>query len=228
MIRKIMRKFKNAFRSAARAFLCIVSLEHAAKGGGGRQAATKLDGIRKDHIGRYLFACQFIKKDDVVLDCACGTGYGASILANRTGASKVIAVDKDKKAIDYARKYYSTPGVNYRREDIFMFNAPNAYFDVIISLETIEHLDGTAIMKYFHDKLKPKGLLIVSTPNEEKVPFNKRDFPFHLRHYTLEEFSELLIDNGFAIKGRFTQYSRDMQKVSEGWGGLYNIAVAEK
>ena len=30
--------------------------------------------IYKEHIARYEFACKFIKKNDTVLDLACGVG----------------------------------------------------------------------------------------------------------------------------------------------------------
>ncbi|MGB2631173.1 MAG: class I SAM-dependent methyltransferase, partial [Candidatus Omnitrophota bacterium] len=76
--------------------------------------------------------------------------------------------------------------------------------------------------------LKTGGLFIVSTPNQNKLVFNKKDFPFHLRHYTPEEFEELLSRSGFKIRNRVTQYNRESEEVSEGWEGLYNIAVTEK
>lgn len=202
--------------------------EWLARGGGERQVSPSLEGIREDHKGKYKAACDFVKKGDVVLDCASGVGYGAMILSTRTQVSNIIAIDKDKRAIKYAKRYYSSPRIDYRREDIFSFDIPDRSFDVIISFETLEHVDGAKIAKIFSAKIKKKGLLIISTPDQERLPFNSKDFPFHIRHYTSFELTELLTNNGFRIIDRFTQYDREREDVSEGWGGLYLIAVAEK
>jgi len=36
--------------------------------------------INYEHLHRYAFACEFVK-DKVVLDIACGEGYGSTMLA---------------------------------------------------------------------------------------------------------------------------------------------------
>ncbi len=197
-------------------------------GKGERQASPNLNEIRQDHVGRYKFACKFVNKNDVVLDVACGVGYGSFILAKETNLSKIIAVDKEKQAITFARKYYHDDKVTYRIGDIFSLDIPDDYFDCIVSFETVEHVDGSALVKLFYKRLKRGGLLIVSTPNQDTQPFNKKSFPFHLRHYTPPEFSMLLTLNGFEIMGKYTQYNRENEEVSEGWDGLFNIAIAKK
>ena len=42
----------------------------------------------QEHINRYAFASHFVK-DKIVLDIACGTGYGSSYL-NKKGAWTVM------------------------------------------------------------------------------------------------------------------------------------------
>ena len=52
-----------------------------------RQEATKLSGIRPDHILRYKLAAKIIKAKkltNLVIDVACGVGYGSYILADYT------------------------------------------------------------------------------------------------------------------------------------------------
>ena len=194
----------------------------------GRQVSSNLDKIRQDHVGRYKFACKFINKNDVVLDCACGVGYGSFILSKERNLSTIIAVDIDKPAIKFAKKYYNDDKITYRVGDIFSMDIPDNHFDCIVSFETVEHVDGSALIKLYYTKLKKGGLLIVSTPNQDTQPFNTEDFPFHLRHYTSSEFSILLTSNGFEILSRYTQFDRGKEEVSEGWNGLFNIAVARK
>jgi len=76
--------------------------------------------------------------------------------------------------------------------------------------------------------LKKDGLLILSTPNQETLPFTAEEFPQHKRHYTPKELQALLTSKGFEVVKRYTQYSKKRETVSEGWSGLYNIAVASK
>lgn len=153
----------------------------------GRQVSTNLGKIRKDHIGRYKFACHFINKNDVVLDCACGIGYGSFIMSKESDVSSILAVDIDKRAIKFARKYYYDFRITYKIEDVFFLDIPDEYFDCIVSFETIEHVDGTTLIKLFYKKLKNGGLFIASTPNQDTQPFDIKKFPFHLRHYTASD-----------------------------------------
>ena len=76
---------------------------------------------------------------------------------------------------------------------------------------------------------KKKGsLLIISTSNQDTRPFNKKQFSFHLRHCTPSEFSMLLTSKGFKIIGKHIQYNSQKEEISEGWDGLFNIAIAKK
>ncbi len=228
--------FRAALRKARSSAKRATKLPHRARtlidkdygDGGERQASRHLNGIRADHRGRYVFAASSIKPGDAVLDCACGVGYGSAILSRRSDPSKIIAIDRSKKAISYANKFYADKKIEYQCGDAFAVGLPDNNFDCIVSLETLEHVDGSRLVHLFREKLKVGGRLIVSTPNEEKQPFNKRDFPSHLRHYTPHELDALLNTAGFIVTARLTQHHRDREDVTEGWDGLFNIAVAEK
>ncbi len=91
------------------------------------------------HIERYQFAQQFLKPDWIVLDAACGSGYGSEILSKK--AKKVIGIDINQEAINYAQNHYSQPNITYLVGDLNQnLNFPDEYFDAIISFETIEHV----------------------------------------------------------------------------------------
>ena len=197
-------------------------------GKGERQAYADLSEIRPDHVGRYKFARKYMHKNDIVLDCACGVGYGSFIIARETDLSSIIAVDKDKHAIKFAKKHYSNDKIKYRESDIFSLDIPDNNFDSIVSFETVEHVDGPALLQLFHKKLKVGGLLIISSPNQNTMLFNKKQFPFHLRHYTPLEFGMLLTSQGFEIIKKATQYDIRKEEVLDDWDGLFNIAVARK
>lgn len=214
--------------------ICNISMQEDIVGGmGERQAAPFLDLIQKSHIARYEFASKFIKKGDKVLDIACGVGYGSYLIAIQNRCESITAVDIDKNAIEYARKYYCHPKIEYKIGDALNIKFGRNPFDKIISFETIEHLNDDYSLLCRFNKIITKqdykdGLLIISTPNEKVVPYLPSKFIHHKHHYTPEQFEGILRDAGFKIIEKYSQIDSEIGSIYEGWNGKFLIAVARK
>ncbi len=142
-----------------------------------------------EHVARYAFAGQFVE-GKAVLDIACGDGYGASYLMNK-GAKKVVGGDYSEEAIEYARRHYQKDGLNFLRLDAQEMPFANNSFDVVVSFETIEHLERYEdFLKGCRRVLKDDGIFICGTPNI-KAGFGYK-YPFHFKEFSLEEFNELI------------------------------------
>ena len=142
----------------------------------------------REHLDRYEFACKFIK-DKVVIDVACGTGFGSYILA-KAGAKQIISIDNDSSAIGTAQIKFKNNKISYIIADAQKIPLRDNVADTIISFETIEHLtDPRKFLRELHRLLNPKGTLLISTPNEET---SYGDNPFHIKEYTLIELKKLL------------------------------------
>ena len=142
-----------------------------------------------EHIARYVFAAQFIE-GKTILDIACGTGYGASYLMNK-GTKMVVGADYLEQAIEYARLHYQKDGLYLLRSDAQQMPFLNSSFDVIVSFETIEHLERYEdFLRECKRVLKTNGIFICSTPNRDGR-FGYKN-PFHLREFSAEEFYELI------------------------------------
>ena len=143
------------------------------------------------HVGRYLFANEFVK-NKVVLDAACGSGYGSYMLSKT--AKSVYGVDISNNALEMATKMYNANNITYKKADIRILPYPNNKFDVVVSFETIEHiLQGPEFLRECHRVLKPGGLLIISTPNAAvSSPGGRIQNPYHLVEYLPDEFLNLL------------------------------------
>jgi SAM-dependent methyltransferase len=128
----------------------------------------------------------------VVLDMACGEGYGSSVLA-RTAAS-VIGVDGNPEAHEHARLRYTRPGLSFEWGAVESYGEPGT-FDAVVFLQTIEHVvDPPAVLAHFRSLLSPGGVAYVSTPNVLTLAppgAAKSDNPWHLREYRVEEFESL-------------------------------------
>ena len=47
------------------------------------------------HIGRYVFASEFINSEDIVLDIACGVGYGSYLLAKKDQKGSLESISQE-------------------------------------------------------------------------------------------------------------------------------------
>lgn len=172
---------------------------------GERQVATKFDEIRADHSMRYkmvpILVPEFINhKVENALDVFCGNGYGAWFLGKELKCS-VTAIDGSSEAINVANTHYSLPNTFFSAK-IFPFSLPSNTYDVITCYESIEHIDGVEdFFAQLASALKPGGLLFLSTPNEEFLPYemNKHFFVHHTKHFTHQELSDLGVKNNLDL-----------------------------
>lgn len=161
-----------------------------------------------DHVSRYKFACQFVK-DKAVLDIACGTGYGTEYLSD-AGAKVVEGVDVDADTIAFARHYYASDTVHFTCASADAIPFSKNYFDVIVSFETIEHLENSTRRNYLSqmsDVLKDGGIIILSTPNKKITsPYRKKpNNPFHVMEFTRSYLRREITAAGFDIKEWYGQ-----------------------
>lgn len=143
------------------------------------------------HIARYIFAREKIKDGGIVLDCACGSGYGSQILSKK--AKKVVGVDVDSKTILYAKKHYTSSNIDFIKEDLHNIDFADNTFDNVVSLETIEHIpEAKPFLIKIKNLLKKGGVVIVSSPMlryKDGKPYITN--PYHINEMPRDEFLSL-------------------------------------
>lgn len=197
---------------------------------GERQIAKSLAGIRPDHINRYTFAKDQLipQQPSSVLDLACGIGYGSALLADALKC-RVVGVDIDTGAIQYARQHYASEGTEFIQADARLVELEPASFDAVVSFETIEHVPfDLELLQKFYRVLKAGGSLLVSTPNQDVMPFDAEKFQYHIKHYTVDEFIHLVQYSGFEVTGRYQQKDPHGGVVEPGQEGAFTILVCRK
>ena len=172
-------------------------------------------------MGRYEWAAGIVTGR--VIDAACGCGYGSHYLAEKAGV-EVDAIDCNPDAIAYAMKHWSHQNVIYMMQAL-----PDVVFakaDWVVCFETLEHLamPGRSLRRFASDAKN----LLVSVPNENKIPFDAGRFPFHMKHYTPEQFKALLEANGWAVKEMLTQAAANTRIPASGDDGRTLVAVCER
>ncbi len=146
------------------------------------------------HLARYAIARPFCQGRRV-LDIACGQGYGSYFMKQHWGAASVEGVDVAGDAVAAARGMFSGEGIRYhchaaeRIDELF----EPAGFDLIVCLETIEHVDDAQVLlETLHRHLRPGGSVIVSCPNDYwYYPTDEQGNPFHTRKFRFDEFRAL-------------------------------------
>jgi len=146
-----------------------------------------------------------------ILDVGCGTGLNSEYLI-RLG-HKVIGIDIS----DVAIKRYKARGFDAIRCDIkngLSFN--NESFDLVFASEVLEHLHDTAFfLCECYRVLKPKGILVLSTPNSAfwiyrvlciiGKTISELQHPGHIRFFSKNSLLRYVVQAGFIspnISGR--------------------------
>ncbi|TIH17295.1 methyltransferase domain-containing protein [Marinifilum sp. JC120] len=135
----------------------------------------------------YELALDYINSEALVLDCACGPGYGSRMLAHK--AQKVIATDLDIETVRLASSGKYFDNITFQTGDATSLSFEDNSFDAVTSFETVEHVNPAPFFKEMERVLKPGGLLILSTPQNSlgHIPVNSQ----HLHEFSLQEISGL-------------------------------------
>jgi len=140
-----------------------------------------------EHMARYDALLPLVA-GKTILDIACGTGYGSQLMA-RT-ATKVHGVDRSDEALGYARTHHGASNVEFIQGDALAIPLPDASVDIVVSLETIEHVsDHSAFLAEARRVLRPGGQLAISTPNSVEYPHGNE---FHVHEFDLDELTQTL------------------------------------
>ena len=148
-------------------------------------------------------------------DIGCGAGLLAEPLA-RLGA-EVTALDAAPENIEVARAHAARLGltIDYRAGELATLVADGRRFDLVTSMEVIEHVvDPAAFVQGLAALLAPGGLLLLSTPNRTarsrialitlgaglgRIPRGTHDWK---QFVTPDELSVILRDAGLSVVDR--------------------------
>jgi ubiquinone/menaquinone biosynthesis C-methylase UbiE len=187
-----------------------------------------------DHLHRYSIATNYIL-DKVVLDIACGEGYGSNLMSK--SAKFVYGVDIDSETIANAKIKYVKSNLNFQTGSADNIPIPDASIDVVVSYETIEHHDKhDEMMLEIKRVLKSDGVLIISTP-DKLFYTDKRNYinEFHVKELYKNEFFDLVVSkfaniqilNQLFVNGNSIIYPDSDDNLNVYKGDYFNIGSYE-
>jgi 2-polyprenyl-3-methyl-5-hydroxy-6-metoxy-1,4-benzoquinol methylase len=142
-----------------------------------------------------------------LLEFGAGTARLARALAELGRFRRLVCTDLLPRAASLH------PSIEWLRADLNNPVAlPAGSFDTIVSTEVIEHLESPrAVFREFHRLLRPGGLLLLTTPNQESLRsycaliggghfagFLGRSYPAHITALLRLDLARIARESGFA------------------------------
>jgi 2-polyprenyl-3-methyl-5-hydroxy-6-metoxy-1,4-benzoquinol methylase len=152
------------------------------------------------HVSRYLWAAQrFVQPEDHVLDFGCGTGFGVALLSAR--CADVVGVDLDPRVVGLSEGFQFTNAL-FLCADACAPKLGAALgigdFDVVLSMETIEHLeDYFTYVENAVSMMKQTGTFVVGTPNRT-MTYNRYQDRRHMDPSHVQEFTARSLERTLA------------------------------
>ena len=165
------------------------------------------------NFGRYSFASGYVKAKNI-LDLGCGSGYGSSFLSKSGRADHVIGGYVSENAIKTASRMFQNNKLSFVWLDATALPFRNDSFDIVVSLEVIEHLVEYRIyLQEVKRVLRSYGTFICSTPNKGFVSWDPRrpGSVYHKKEFNISEFKEILSE----YIPKLTMFGQDYWKSAE-------------
>lgn len=164
---------------------------------------------------RFYNVLKYIKKSNMtILDIGCDDAFIRKMVHSGTyhSGTNYIGVEFKLKSVQKASDKMpkcNTPAA-FICQDLYeglpFMKSKSA--DLIICMEVIEHLEekaGMNLLKEMKRVLKDDGIIFLSQPNHDPSYWyvwkkhRKTGYPWHLREYTIKEFTKIIKDNGFKL-----------------------------
>jgi SAM-dependent methyltransferase len=151
--------------------------------------------VAKQKLVSRITAGLALPRDPAILDLGCGTGIN---LKNLQELGYAVGLDYFAEAFQYCMKR-SADQLVLSPEDVLPFKPGS--FDLVITLDSIEHTDNAASMvKEIFRILRPGGRLLITVPAYPSL-FGAHDYALgHKLRYTRKSLLSLMSGSGFDVE----------------------------
>ncbi|MEM3986930.1 MAG: methyltransferase domain-containing protein [Candidatus Methanomethylicia archaeon] len=170
--------------------------------------ALRIPLYRWYHLNRARVVCSVLPRyPSLLVDVGCNGGTLTRIIAECTGARRVVGLDIKEEFVRYAE--VTKRGAVFVVGDALELPLHDCVADVVVLLEVLEHLlNPVKALREAYRVLKPGGLLVVLVPNEDSLVFKviwwfwSRSFgkawrDAHVVNFNEEKIVNLIKNTGF-------------------------------
>jgi len=166
-----------------------------------------------EHLHRYEEVIKSLSGNEIILDIACGSGFGAHLLSNHS-SGRVFGGDISLSAIKLCDNSWNKDNLSFQVMDGTNLKFKDNTFNVVVSFETIEHtIRFKEMIEEFKRVIKPNGIIYLSTPNIKiNSPTGIVTNPYHTQEWDYKEFCKIINShfNTYKIFGQ--KYNRYKNK----------------
>jgi|SRR5450759_4977661 len=127
----------------------------------------------------------------LLIDVGCGTGHFLLALQKRLGNAAGTLIGMDFSSVALSRARALIPGASFIEADIYSIPYPTSHFDVVTSIETLEHLKKPQLALSELSRIcKPNGRLVITVPDDTD------DWDGHVNFWTTESLRSFLAPAG--------------------------------
>lgn len=169
-------------------------------------------GLHPKHrlMNYHQFFLDHISSSDRVLDIGCGNGALAYDLAGKV--AHVVGIDTNEKNRVAWQTRFARENLEYRVADATTF-APQEIFDVVVLSNVLEHIEHRVEFLKRIKHLAPLFLIRVPMIDRDWITLYKKELGVeyrldttHYTVYTLENFTEELLNAGLVIQSYSIQF----------------------
>jgi 2-polyprenyl-3-methyl-5-hydroxy-6-metoxy-1,4-benzoquinol methylase len=144
-----------------------------------------------------------------ILDAGCGEGFGALNILSEHPQANIYGADLSAQAVKQAKQI--VPQMPTAVADVTKLPFPENQFDMVVSLEVLEHLPQPELAVEMYKRLTRRYLLL-SVPNEPVFRTLRMlegsdilrwgDHPEHIMHWNFISFANFLKRQGLKVLER--------------------------
>lgn len=159
----------------------------------------------KTHKALRQIVSDLIGPEDVVLECACGTGLLSAVIAEK--CKQLTATDFAPKMLKHAEKNcVEYKNVQFRQADILSLDYPDSSFDKVVAGNVIHLLDEPMKALNELDRVcKSGGMLIIPTYMNKDQKGDTSGFASVVgkagadfkRQFTVQSYKQFFLDAGY-------------------------------
>jgi len=159
----------------------------------------------KTHKTLRQIVSDLIEPEDIVLECACGTGLLSTVIAEKS--KQLTATDFAPKMLKHAEKNCAEyKNIQFRQANILSLDFPNSSFDKVVAGNVIHLLDEPIKALNELDRVcKPGGMLIIPTYMNKDQKGETSSFASVVgkagadfkRQFTIQSYKQFFLDAGY-------------------------------
>lgn len=156
------------------------------------------------HLRAYEEILPFVRGRQV-LDLGCNNGYGTDHI--REACADIVGVDVSPSAVEDGRARFADKGLRLEVYDGHTLPFADSSFDVVVSLQVIEHIDVALVPEYLGEAvrvLRTGGIAVFTTPNGlvRVAPGERPWNEFHVREFSPDQLRDELAGSFASVEMR--------------------------